>query len=393
VISLVKIVMLTYYSFLEVQGGAPLYTYRIAEHLAKKGFKVVVFCRGRMKENKGINYNGIYVKQYLKLKFRYSKYQRIIDRSVFYVFEILRDFINECKDAEVVHIISHSFSFPFGFLCKKILKRRLVISIIENVFYKGDSLIENLFLTYQRWQLKVATKYSDILTVEDLPEIKDLNVSKSQKFMKKVKLLHNFVDTDLFNPFVNSEMLKDKLNYQDYKIILIVGSLTRNKAPEIAIKAMSYVLNVIPKAKLLIIGTGPLREYLVQLTEKLNLQDHVTFLGEVKYVDMPKYYALADLVVCPSRTEGGIPAMAAEPMAMGKPVIISEACDAGNLLGNTVRKFKVDDVQSLSKEIIDLLMDQRIADEIGKKSREKILKIASKEKFLKTIDEIYNMLL
>ena len=61
----VKVCILTYYSFSEVQGGAPLYTYIIAKHLVEKGFDVTVFCRGKSPKNVEFEYEGIKVKQAL----------------------------------------------------------------------------------------------------------------------------------------------------------------------------------------------------------------------------------------------------------------------------------------------------------------------------------------
>lgn len=386
----VKVCILTYYSFSEVQGGAPLYTYIIAKHLVEKGFDVTVFCRGKSPKNVEFEYEGIKVKQYGKLIFNYTKYCRIIDKNVFYIWEIWRDFVKECKTSDVIHLISSIFFFPFGYMWRR--KKKIITSVIEGIPHGETSLAENLFLTYYRWQLKLATKCSDVLVAEDSLKIIGPSGYKDSKFIKK-KLnlcMINFVDTTLFHPSAPNERLKSKLDCKSSRNIVVVGSLTQNKAVDIVIRSMYKILKVIPNAKLLIIGVGPNFKSLLLLTKKLNLEKNVMFLGEIKHDKMPMYYALADVIVCPSRSEGGVPNTTKEPMAMEKAVVISEACDIANILGSAVVKFKVGDVEGLSNAVTNLLQNQNISKEIGKKGREVILKIASRETCYKTLDDIYD---
>ncbi len=385
---MVKVVMLTYYSFLEVQGGAPLYTHKIAEYLAEKGFEVVVFCRGRKQKNVEIDYNGVKVKQYGKLRFDYTKYHRIIDRNIFYISTIKKDFDKECKTSDVIHLISSNFLFPLGYMKKN---KKIVTSIIENVINEEDKFINKIFSYYQKWQFGLTLKYSNIVTVPS-ESFLDYVKEKCPQFHEKLRLIPGFMDTSIFTPFIVDSQLREA--YKN-KILFLSGSLAWGKGFDIAIKAFEKVIDEFPETKMLIAGNGPLKGELQKLTEDLGIEKHVEFLGELNhYRDMPRYYALADIIVVPSRVEAGQPSWsAAEPMAMEKPVIISEANDIKGVLGDSVIRFKNDDSDNLASKIIYLLEDQDVAKKIGKKARKKILERYSLEKFLKAYDEIYTSLL
>ncbi|MCH8328093.1 MAG: glycosyltransferase family 4 protein [Candidatus Marinimicrobia bacterium] len=66
---------------------------------------------------------------------------------------------------------------------------------------------------------------------------------------------------------------------QAYPSVVFLGRLTGKKNPIALIHAFALVRASVPKAKLTIIGDGPLREKLVKRIEVLGLQSAVTILG------------------------------------------------------------------------------------------------------------------
>jgi glycosyltransferase involved in cell wall biosynthesis len=101
------------------------------------------------------------------------------------------------------------------------------------------------------------------------------------------------------------------------RLILSVGRLVYYKGFEYLIRAMRQV-----NGRLLIIGDGPLRSKLRQLTAELNLDDKVVFCGEIQNDRIVPFYHVADLFVLASvaRSEAfGI--VQIEAMAAGRPVV------------------------------------------------------------------------
>lgn len=70
----------------------------------------------------------------------------------------------------------------------------------------------------------------------------------------------------------------------------------------------------------LIAGDGPERGRLQLLIRKLGLQQYVTLLGHVSHSELESYYALANLIVLTSRSEG-VPLVLMEAMARGRTVL------------------------------------------------------------------------
>jgi len=101
------------------------------------------------------------------------------------------------------------------------------------------------------------------------------------------------------------------------RLVISVGRLVYYKGFEYLIRAMSKV-----RGKLLIIGDGPLRKELHDLTAELRLNDKVFFTGELQNDQAVPYYQAADVFALASvaRSEAfGI--VQIEAMASGLPVV------------------------------------------------------------------------
>jgi glycosyltransferase involved in cell wall biosynthesis len=63
--------------------------------------------------------------------------------------------------------------------------------------------------------------------------------------------------------------------------IAYIGGLTKEVGVYFLIESMSDIINVFPKAKLIMIGSGAI-EPLKKLSRKFNVEDHIVFLGVIK---------------------------------------------------------------------------------------------------------------
>lgn len=107
----------------------------------------------------------------------------------------------------------------------------------------------------------------------------------------------------------------------DDLVILSLGRISEEKSIDIIIKQMVDVKKFFQNAKLVIVGDGPYKNKLVQLTESLNLTDNVIFTGRIPWKDVTYYYNMADVFVSASKTETqGLTIL--EAMASGTPVVV-----------------------------------------------------------------------
>jgi rhamnosyl/mannosyltransferase len=99
--------------------------------------------------------------------------------------------------------------------------------------------------------------------------------------------------------------------------VLCVGRLVSYKGVEFLIRALESV-----KARLWIVGSGPLEDSLKQLAQGKGLADRIEFLGQVSDEDLAAYYHACDVFVLPSITNAEMfGVVQLEAMACRKPVI------------------------------------------------------------------------
>lgn len=110
----------------------------------------------------------------------------------------------------------------------------------------------------------------------------------------------------------------------DIPVVLAVGKLKPQKDFETLLKAFANV-RAQRKARLVILGQGPMLADLKSLARKLNIADDVSFEG---FVQNPfKFMRQADLFVLSSRYEG-LPGVLVQALACGCPVVSTD-CPSG----------------------------------------------------------------
>lgn len=102
--------------------------------------------------------------------------------------------------------------------------------------------------------------------------------------------------------------------------------LARNLEPiydnATALRAFALIVRVHPQARLVIAGSGPLRDELIALAKELGLSNAVEFTGAVDNQAMPALYRRADLMLNPSLVDN-TPNSVLEALASGVPVVTS----------------------------------------------------------------------
>lgn len=141
---------------------------------------------------------------------------------------------------------------------------------------------------------------------------------------------------------------------QNSFVVLYCGRLSQEKNPLDLIKAYQQLKTA--GASLVFVGDGPMAPQLHQYV-KHNGLDSVYFCGFHPRDQIPKFYAMADVLVLPSRRETwGI--VVNEALCFGLPVIVSDQVGAARDLvvdGGNGFEFPEGDVQALTERVERLM--------------------------------------
>lgn len=125
------------------------------------------------------------------------------------------------------------------------------------------------------------------------------------KTMKEtdVKILHNGIDVEKYCFDQDARVaIRNQYNLSDSYVIGHVGRFNNQKNHVFLIELFGEISRIIPNARLILVGDGPLREMIHKKCYELNIEDKVFFMGQ--RADVNKIYSAMDLFVLPSIYEG-----------------------------------------------------------------------------------------
>ena len=206
-----------------------------------------------------------------------------------------------------------------------------------------------------------------------------------------VTVIPNAVDINRFNLQNDGKVIRDKYSSENEPLALFVGRLVPHKGIGILIRSLTYT----DKGKLLIVGDGPYKQWLVNLVNKLDLNERVVFVGPVDDYWLPSYYSATDVVILPStsRLEAfGIVGL--EGMASGKPLILSDIPGVRDVIsekeGYIVEPL---DPSAIAKALEKIWNAPEMAREMGKRGRLRVEQLFSWEKVSKDIENVFTDIL
>ncbi|MEM8599754.1 MAG: glycosyltransferase family 4 protein [Bacteroidota bacterium] len=204
---------------------------------------------------------------------------------------------------------------------------------------------------------------------------RDLGVSDDQ-----MTVIANGTDPAQFTP-TDASGLRTALGLEGRRVLLTVGRLVPRKGLDTTLHALARLAarsDAYSDVVYLVIGDGPDRERLTELTRDLGLADRVRFLGRIQG-NLRAYFSLADVFVMPSRAEGpdveGFGIVFLEANACGTAVIGSTAGGIPDAIvdGETGLLVPPDDADALATALRRLLGDPALRERLGASGRARVL--------------------
>ena len=212
------------------------------------------------------------------------------------------------------------------------------------------------------------------------------------RYLDKVSVVPNGVDLDRFNPNLDISEVRERLGFEDERIIFFAGRLVPYKGLEYLLEAFSALCKVRSDIRLVILGTGPLMSDLRRRVNMLGQSERVKFVGTVSEEDLPRFYAASDVVVIPSRSKSeGFSISALQGMACGKPVVATSVGGVPFLVKDEENGIivKPKSWKQLFTAISRLLEDTALATRMGRAGRRRAEEFFNWGKVAKMIEKIY----
>ena len=176
----------------------------------------------------------------------------------------------------------------------------------------------------------------------------------------------------------------------DTPLLLFAGRMAQEKNLSWLLAHLGKVLHAVPKAKLVLAGSGPYQEELEMEAERRQIRSSVLFLGPLTRRQLDPLLAAAD-VFCfpsPSETQGLV---IGEARAAGTPTVAIDAGGAPETIRDGIDGFRVPegDSELFTQRIIQLLCDAPLRDRM----RSSALRNAQEfvpERMIDRVVEIYD---
>lgn len=254
---------------------------------------------------------------------------------------------------------------------------------------KFPSKKNKLFQRFVYFAERVSQQFADFIITANIYYKKVLINRGTPE--RKIAVIHNSPDEKIFGglrfPSFNPRQERDFT-------LLFHGGLTERNALEVGIKALYYIKQEIPHARLLVVGDGECKERLIELCQNLNLYDCVEFTGIVPVQDIPFFIKKCDLGIITNKftphTEINLPNRILEYSWMGKPFVVSQTTAISNYFSALEPFFATPgDPLDFAQKIIYLYKHPDLANSCileGQKVLQKICWSVEKQKFLRIID-------
>lgn len=174
------------------------------------------------------------------------------------------------------------------------------------------------------------------------------------------------VDLSQFRPALSQSRLRDRLGWQENRILITNRSLEPIYGVELFLEAARKVIEKAPDSRILMLGGGSLEPEVRTFIARHNLEHAIHFAGRVPHDKLPDYLNEADVYVSSSYSDGTSVSLL-EAMACKLPVVVTDLPSNRQWVTPDVNGwlFPVGDAEGLSSAILEALEQKDKAEIMG----------------------------
>jgi L-malate glycosyltransferase len=238
-----------------------------------------------------------------------------------------------------------------GIILKKTCRIKFITTIHSDLLYEFQGKKKFIYSKIE----KLTLKYADfIIPVSN--NLKEKLTNRHGKEDEKIKLIYNGIDIDTS---------KVRIKERDEKFkILFVGRLVEIKNVELLLKGLNYIKNKGKDFECNIIGDGEELEKLKKITNDLELDSKVRFLGYRN--DIQEFMNKSNVLILTSKMEG-IPITIIEAFANKLPVISTSVGGVLEMIvnGETGVLFDLENKDEFNRVLLDLVENKYNLDKLS----------------------------
>lgn len=275
-------------------NGVAMTLGRLVQGLAQRGHTITVH-RPRQAHEAGLNmvpmqaglpfkqqlYAGLPIPGYSALRFGLPATQRLATQ-----WRQIRP--------DIVHVVTEG---PLGWSAIR-AARALHLPVSSSFHTNFDSYSNHYGVGILQKIIDRYLRFIHNQTLATMVPTRAMQQELQSRHYQHVSILSRGVETRLFHPSKRSATLRQQWGAHDHDLVCIhVGRLAKEKNIELVIQTYQNLLDKHPRAKLVLVGDGPMHKALQQA------HPQVIFAGLQQGEALAQHYASADVFLFPSVTE------------------------------------------------------------------------------------------
>lgn len=237
------------------------------------------------------------------------------------------------------------------------------------------------------WDRLLARFTNKVIAVSDY--VKDFTQHQEKLDSQKLVTVKHGICLNEFDAVNGRVQTRNLLGFDGNQTIVgSLGRLVPQKGYAYFLKAMPEILDKFPDTQFVIVGDGPLKPELVELSKRLGIESNLHFTGFRK--DIPQLLKAMDLFVCSSLWEGfGI--VLIEAMACSLPVIAANVGPIPEVVkhGETGILIESENAVQIASSVIQLLANQKQMQQLGRNGRKRVEALFTAETMIENLEHIY----
>jgi len=362
-----------------LMSGLELFVFNLSKYQSAKGHKIYYICN---------SYNK-YKKREVVKNINFIRYSDFGLPKILYICRPINTIsitqlsipLIKRENIDLIHIHDYFHTGIAMLLINKLTKVPFIYSeygsireIEKPLYIKSlEQAIIKKIISNSRYTIAVDIDiYNKLTTI--------LNDEYNDDISNKIHLITTGIDTNHYSPNVKiKNKMRETYGVEDKFVVLFLGKFNKLKGIDILAKSIPLICKRCPNIVFILVGYGPLENYLKNYVKKFGLEDKIIFTGRVSNPE--DYFNMADIYIYPSPIGVFSSLSFLGAMATGVPSIVTKSADAQEYF----KDYK--DLIYLEKPVTEKKIAEKVIELYENKKLQKILKINSRKIIKREFDE------